>query len=132
MEQAAATGELRGGLVSGWRRRDSPVRVRKRRGGEVVRGKRNGGGGGEWRGRGGEKKRQGGEKELKEFKRPVHLCPQHHIDNLLCTILHKPHQSRLSKHWMDTYTEHTSMAAGWLLHTRTRDAMGQTHTHYLG
>ena len=33
MEQAAATGELRRGLVSGWRRRDSPVRVRKRRGG---------------------------------------------------------------------------------------------------
>jgi len=32
MEQAAATGELHSGLVSGWRRRESPVRVGKRRG----------------------------------------------------------------------------------------------------
>ena len=42
MEQAAATGELRRGLVSGWRRRDSPVRVRKRRGGGGEEGKQRG------------------------------------------------------------------------------------------
>ena len=50
MEQAAATGELRRGLVSRWRRRDSPVRVRKRRGGEQGRRREEAGEGREERG----------------------------------------------------------------------------------
>ena len=56
MEQAAATGELRRGLVSRWRRRDSPVRVRKRRGGGGGEGEAEGNRGGRGRGGGGKER----------------------------------------------------------------------------
>ena len=96
MEQAAATGELCRGLVSGWRRRDSPVRVRRRRGGGSGEGDAEGNGGGWGRGR-----RENSTDLYILFTAP-------HCQSL--TILYKPHQSRLSKHLIE-WRAHISMAA---------------------
>jgi len=120
MEQAAATGELRRGLVSRWRRRDSPVRVRKRRGGGGGERKQRGtreekrGGRGKERGKGtgsaeGEEKKGGmGRENWKDSIDLYTLFTAPHCQSL--TILYKPHQSRLSKHLIE-WRAHISMAA---------------------